>query len=130
MQPTLLTVEMLVGGVYSGTNGREFERAANKYGNLLFVGRTRRITQDTAFGGMRTPCANKYHKIKTSAIAQVGSVLCAKPFGHRAVKVLNGNLLRLARLPTRKRRSNFANPATLSPGEIPRTSCQNKKDTK
>ena len=30
--------------------------------------------------------------------------------GHRAVEVLYGNLLRLARLPTRKRRSNVAHP--------------------
>ena len=33
-------------------------------GYLLFVGRTRRITQDTAVGGMRTPCAKTIEKIK------------------------------------------------------------------
>ena len=46
----------------------------------------------------------------TRRITQDYEDLCAKPFGHRAVKVLYGNLLRLARLPTRKRRSNVSNP--------------------
>ena len=40
----------------------------------------------------------------------------SKSLGHRAVEILHGNLLRLTRLPTRKRRSNVANPATFVAG--------------
>ena len=34
-------------------------RSGFLYGNLLFVGRTRRMTQDTADGGMRPHCAQR-----------------------------------------------------------------------